>query len=52
MESSLVMDNVNINMNKKIVNSIIGKNSSVVSKKDNLPKGNRLIIGENSVLGL
>lgn len=52
IESSLVMDNVNINTNKKIVNSVIGKNSSVVSKKDNLPRGNRLIIGENSTVGL
>lgn len=52
IESSLVMDNVNINTNKKIVNSIIGKNSSVISKEDNLPKGNRLIIGENSAVGL
>lgn len=52
IESSLVMDNVNINTNKKIVNSVIGKNSSVISKKDNLPRGNRLIIGENSTVGL
>lgn len=52
IESSLIMDNVNINTNKKIVNSVIGKNSSVVSKKDNLPRGNRLIIGENSTVGL
>lgn len=51
IEHSLVMENANIYTEKKIVNSVIGKNSSVISGSDNLPSGNKLIIGENSVVG-
>ena len=51
VENSLIMDNVNIYTNKRIVNSAIGKNSSIISKEDNLPRGNKLIIGENSTVG-
>lgn len=51
IEHSLVMENVNIYTDKKIVNSVIGKNASVISGSDNLPSGNKLIIGENSVIG-
>jgi len=51
IEHSLVMDNVNIYTNKKIVNSVIGRNSSIVSGDDNLPRGKKVIIGENSVVG-
>ena len=51
IERSLVMDNVNIYTNKKIVNSIIGRNSSIISGEENLPKGRKLIIGENSEVG-
>lgn len=51
IEHSLVMDGSNIFTEKKIVNSVIGRNASVVSGESNLPRGNRLIIGENSVVG-
>jgi len=51
IEHSLVMESANIYTEKKIVNSVIGKNSSIVSGSDNLPSGNKLIIGENSVIG-
>ncbi|MFZ2969576.1 MAG: glucose-1-phosphate thymidylyltransferase [Minisyncoccia bacterium] len=51
IEYSLVMDGSTIFTEKKIVNSVIGRNASVVSGESNLPRGNRLIIGENSVVG-
>ena len=51
VEHSLIMDNVNIYTDKKIVNSVIGRNSSILSGDDNLPKGKKLIIGENSEVG-
>lgn len=51
IEHSLVMDNVNICSSEKIVNSVIGRNSFILSGEGNLPKGRRLIIGENSVIG-
>jgi len=51
IEHSLVMDNVNIYTNEKIVNSVIGRNSSILSGEENLPKGKNLIVGENSAIG-
>lgn len=51
IEHSLVMESANIYTDKKIVNSVIGRNTSVVSGSDNLPSGNKLIVGENSVIG-
>lgn len=51
IEHSLLMDNVNIFTKEKIVNSVIGRNSSVISGEDNLPRGRKLIMGENSVVG-
>ena len=51
IEHSLVMDNVNIYTKEKIVNSVIGRNASIVSGEDNLPRGKKVIIGENSVVG-
>ncbi len=51
IEHSLVMDNVNIYTKEKIVNSVIGRNASIVSGEDNLPRGKKLIIGENSIVG-
>ncbi|MCK4891797.1 MAG: glucose-1-phosphate thymidylyltransferase [Candidatus Pacebacteria bacterium] len=51
IEYSLIMDNVNIYTKEKIVNSVIGRNASIVSGDDNLPRGKKVIIGENSVVG-
>lgn len=51
VERSLIMNNVNIYTNEKIVNSVIGKNSLILSGEENLPRGKKLIIGENSAIG-
>lgn len=48
IESSIVMENVYINSKKRIVESIISRNSKIESSLDNLPCGLKLIMGENS----
>jgi glucose-1-phosphate thymidylyltransferase len=47
IENSIIMDNCTIEINTKIIDSIIGANSEVVANQKG-PKGHRLIIGENS----
>jgi glucose-1-phosphate thymidylyltransferase len=47
IENSIIMENCIIEVNTKIIDSIIGANSEVVANKKG-PKGHRLIIGENS----
>jgi len=51
IESSIVVGNVTINCDGKIVDSLIGKNSTIISS-DKLPKGYRLVVGEYSILNL
>jgi len=48
IENSVVMSGVNIYTEKKIVDSVIGNNSSITSGADNLPRGKQVIMGENS----
>jgi glucose-1-phosphate thymidylyltransferase len=48
IESSIVMDNVYLNSKKRIVESLISRNSKIESSLDNLPTGLKLIVGENS----
>lgn len=50
IENSVVMGGANIYTDKKIVNSVIGANASITSGADNLPRGEQVIIGENSVI--
>jgi len=47
IENSIIMDSCTIEINTKIVDSIIGANSEVIANQKG-PKGNRLIIGEGS----
>lgn len=49
IEDSIVLGESEIDCEKKIINSLIGKNSTIKSYKK-LPHGNRLIIGENTTL--
>jgi glucose-1-phosphate thymidylyltransferase len=49
IEGSIVMDNVKIDCKKRIVDSIIGRNSSIESSDSSLPAGAKLIVGENSL---
>jgi glucose-1-phosphate thymidylyltransferase len=49
IESSIIMDGTTINCSKKIVDSLIGKGVKIFERKE-LPKGNRLVIGDNSAV--
>ncbi|MDY6864663.1 MAG: glucose-1-phosphate thymidylyltransferase [Halobacteriota archaeon] len=51
IEDSVVMDGTTINGSSKIVNSLIGKDVRI-SKNNCLPKGYRLVIGDNSEVEL
>lgn len=48
VENSVMMNNVNVYTKKKLVNSVLGSNSSVTSGEDNLPRGKQVIAGENT----
>jgi glucose-1-phosphate thymidylyltransferase len=52
VEGSIVMENVYIDCNKRIIDSIISRNSSIRSANHVLPSGLKLIIGENSICNL
>lgn len=50
IESSIVIGNAKISYPGKIVNSLIGRYSIINSSKNDVPKGQRFILGENSEL--
>jgi glucose-1-phosphate thymidylyltransferase len=52
IEGSIVMDNVKIDCKKRIVDSVIGRHSSIEASDNTLPSGSKLIVGENSVCKL
>lgn len=52
LEHSIVMDNVEINTDKRIVDSILGVNCKVRSVKDTKPSGHQLVIGDNTLVQL
>jgi len=48
VENSIILSDTVIECGKRIVDSLVGKGSRIVSNEDNLPRGYRLIIGENT----
>lgn len=48
IESSIIMEGTKISCKKKIVDSLIGKNSVILPAEGSPPAGYRLILGENS----
>ena len=52
IEASIVIGDAVIETPHKIVNSLIGRHAEVRSAEGRLPKGQRLIVGENSTLFL
>jgi len=52
IEASIVVGDAVIETPHKIVNSLIGRHAEVRSAEGRLPKGQRLIVGENSTLFL
>lgn len=52
IESSIVVGDATIKCNERIIDSLIGNHSNIISHDNKLPKGHRFIIGENSVVNL
>jgi len=52
IENSIVLDDTVIECRRRIVDSLIGKGSRVISNEVNLPRGHKLIIGENTFISL
>lgn len=52
IENSIILDNVDINCSTRIVDSLLGSNSTVISSKITLPSGHRLIIGDHALVEL
>lgn len=50
VENSIVMNGSRIESGKKIVDSLIGSHSTILNSDATLPKGQKLIVGERSVL--
>jgi glucose-1-phosphate thymidylyltransferase len=52
IESSIVVGDAVIQCDERIVDSLIGNHCHIVSGENNLPKGRRFVIGENSLINL
>jgi glucose-1-phosphate thymidylyltransferase len=52
VDDSIVMEDAVVDIDKKIVRSMIGKGSKILSSNGMLPKGERLIVGENTTIML
>ena len=52
VEDSIVMEDATVDIERKFVRSLIGRHSRIVSSEGLLPRGERLIIGENTTLYL
>ena len=52
VDDSIVMEDTIVDIDKKIVRSMIGKGSKILSANGMLPKGERLIVGENTTIML
>jgi glucose-1-phosphate thymidylyltransferase len=52
IENSIVVSDSMIKCSKRIVDSLIGKGSTIVSAEMNLPKGYKVVIGENTFISI
>lgn len=52
LEHSIVFDYSDLNCGKRIVDSLIGFNASIISVNDSLPRGHKLIVGDHTVVEL
>ncbi|HTK60563.1 MAG TPA: hypothetical protein VL283_05180, partial [Candidatus Baltobacteraceae bacterium] len=50
IEHSIVFDDVDLNCSTRIVDSLIGMNATVSSAHSTLPRGHKLVIGDNAVV--
>ena len=52
IENSIVFDHADIQTSARIVDSLIGLNTTIVSAHKSLPSGHKLIVGSNSLIEL
>jgi len=52
IENSIVMSGAHIDCGKRITDSLIGKNVEIVDSAKNVPKGHKLILGDQSTVTL
>ncbi len=52
VDSSIIVGNAKISCRKKIVDSLIGAGSTITSAELELPKGHKLVLGENSSISI
>jgi NDP-sugar pyrophosphorylase family protein len=52
VDDYIVMDGTTIEVERKLVRSMIGKGSKILSANGLLPKGDRLVVGENTTIYL
>lgn len=52
IEHSIVFDDASIVTPSKIVDSIIGAGSTISSRHFEMPEGNKIVVGENSILAI
>ncbi|MFQ5762544.1 MAG: glucose-1-phosphate thymidylyltransferase, partial [Candidatus Bathyarchaeia archaeon] len=52
IEASIVVGECTIETPSKIVNSLIGRHTTIRSADNRLPRGHQLVVGENSILVL
>lgn len=50
IEHSVVFDDVDLNCSTRIVDSLIGMNATVSSAHSSLPRGHKLVVGDNAVV--
>jgi glucose-1-phosphate thymidylyltransferase len=48
IENSIIMDSCIIDSRERIVDSLVGPNSKIVSREGNMPVGRRFVLGESS----
>jgi glucose-1-phosphate thymidylyltransferase len=51
IENSIIMDGATINCNKRIVDSLIGRDSKILSSTSK-PSGSRFVVGDNAFVGI
>jgi len=52
IENSIILADTAIECKKRIVDSLIGKGSRIIPSEDSMPKGYRLMVGENTFLSI
>ena len=48
----MVMDDTTVRVERKIVRNMVGKGSKILSTNGLIPKGERLMVGENTTIYL